>query len=274
MPGMPAAYLNFLCFKAELWFVKAVLKAMQTVYLSDLGVFDYGGAWEYQTALHRGLVENKLRHRDQPPASFEQRHAFLLVEHPPVYTLGKSGSAANLLLSEAECLERGIQYFPVNRGGDITFHGPGQIVGYPLLDLECFFADVHRYVRSLEEVIIRTLAEFGLEPYRIPGYTGVWVRGRPAGLTESGEFWEKQRKICAIGVHMSRWVTLHGFALNINTPLHFFDHIVPCGIEDPDKTVTSLDRETGAPVDLDEVKTRLRNHFETVFECRLLEKVR
>ena len=233
---------------------------MQTVQFRDLGLADYRQTWDFQTSLLRALVDNKLAHRGEAPTTYPQAHQLLLVEHPPVFTLGKSGSLDNLLLSEAELAARGIQFFPINRGGDITFHGPGQLVGYPILDLECFFADVHRYVRNIEEVIIRTLADYAVTGYRIKEYTGVWVGGESSA---------QQRKICAIGVHMSRWVTLHGWAFNVNTALEYFDYIVPCGITDADKTVTSLAAELGHPVDMDEIKARIRRHFAEVFDCQL-----
>lgn len=237
---------------------------MQTVQFRDLDFMDYQSAWDFQTSLHRGLVENKLKNRDLKPGTYPQAHQLLFVEHPPVYTLGKSGSMDNLLLSADELRARGIQFFPINRGGDITFHGPGQIVGYPILDLECFFTDVHRYVRNIEEVIIRTLAEYDVEAFRIKDYTGVWVKN-----TSNLEPSTVTRKICAIGVHLSRWVTLHGWAFNINTPLEYFNYIVPCGIADEDKTVTSLAAETGRPVDMQAVKERLKRHFAAVFECEI-----
>lgn len=248
---------------------------MQLVRFQDLGRLAYREAWDYQTALHRALIDNKLANRNLEPRSYPQQHYLLFVEHPPVYTLGKSGSLDNLLLPEHELIKRGIEYFPINRGGDITYHGPGQIVGYPILDLECFFTDVHRYVRSIEEVIIRTLADYGLGGCRLKDYTGVWLapRVRRPDVWEDGDdgavFWEKYRKICAIGVHLSRWVSLHGFAFNINTELEYFNYIVPCGIADPDKTVTSLDRELGMPVDMEMVRQRLKKHFCDVFECEL-----
>ncbi|TNE48337.1 MAG: lipoyl(octanoyl) transferase LipB [Bacteroidetes bacterium] len=244
---------------------------MQIVQFQDLGHWDYQKAWDYQSALHRALVDNKLQHRDHPPGSYSQQHYLLLVEHPHVYTLGKSGSLDHLLLSEEELTTRGIQYFPINRGGDITYHGPGQIVGYPILDLECFFTDVHRYVRNIEEVIIRTLAEYDIEAVRVPDYTGVWCLPDPqTDKTSPGEiFRQKFRKICAIGVHLSRWVTLHGFAFNVNTDLNYFKYIVPCGINDADKTVTSLEQELGRPVDISTVQSQIRKHFCAVFECEL-----
>lgn len=250
------------------------------VHFRDLGLTDYQAAWDFQTALHRSLVDNKLAHRGLPPGSYPQEHHLLFVEHPPVYTLGKSGSMANLLLSEEELSARGIQFFPINRGGDITFHGPGQIVGYPILDLECFFTDVHRYVRSIEEVVIRTLAEYSIEGYRVEGYTGVWTGDSLKFKVQSSKSPHPppaplhplplERKICAIGVHLSRWVTLHGFAFNINTPLEYFGYIVPCGIADEDKTVTSLAHELGRPVNVQEVQEKLKRHFADVFECEVV----
>lgn len=247
---------------------------MQTVRFQDLGQMRFQEAWAYQTALHKHLVENKLTHRHLQPDTYAQAHHLLLVEHPPVYTLGKSGSIENLLLSEAELTERGIEFFPINRGGDITFHGPGQIVGYPILDLECFFTDVHRYVRNIEEIIIRTIAEYGVEGFRIKGFTGVWVDGGRLGVDGGRSAVNHlpsttNHKICAIGVHLSRWTTLHGWAFNVNTPLEYFQHIVPCGIADEDKTVTSLAQLLGHEVDLEAVKEKLKRHFAEVFECEL-----
>ena len=251
---------------------------MQKVQFQDLGLMRYQAAWDYQTALHRQLVENKLKNKHLPPKSYVQEHQLLFVEHPPVYTLGKSGSMDNLLLSEAELSERGIEFFPINRGGDITFHGPGQIVGYPILDLECFFTDVHRYVRNIEEVIIRTIAEYGIEGGRIKDYTGVWVANVQYPMSNVHRQMSNiqypmsnvQRKICAIGVHMSRWTTMHGWAFNVNTPLEYFSHIIPCGIAEEDKAVTSLNQLLGYEVDLQEVKIKLKRHFEAVFECELV----
>ncbi len=236
---------------------------MQTLQYRDLGLADYRQTWDFQTSLLRAMVDNKLAHRTLPAKSYPQEHHLLLVEHPPVFTLGKSGSLDNLLLSDLELTKRGIQFFPINRGGDITFHGPGQLVGYPVLDLECFFTDVHRYVRNIEEVIIRTLGDFGLTGYRIKDYTGVWI---------GGEAGQQQRKVCAIGVHLSRWVTLHGWAFNVNTDLKYFDCIVPCGIADPDKTVTSMAAELGHPVDMKEVKIHLKRHFAEVFDCQFMDE--
>jgi lipoyl(octanoyl) transferase len=234
---------------------------MQNVIYQDLGTIGYQNAWDYQTKCHKELVDNKLINRHLTPKSFLQNHRLLLCEHPHVYTLGKSGSMENLLLSEAELLAKGIDFFPINRGGDITYHGPGQIVGYPILDLDYFFNDVHRYVRNLEEVIIRTLADYELTGTRINGYTGVWLEDAESPL---------KRKICAIGVHLSRWVTLHGWAFNVNVDLPYFENIVPCGIVDEDKKVTSMARELGGNLDMEEVKSRILVHFAAVFDCIVL----
>ncbi len=232
-------------------------KRRPRVWFRDLGLIPYREAWELQTALHRELLQRKLANRGRPPEEVvPQVHHLLFCTHPHVYTLGKSGSMAHLLLSQDELRARGIEFFEINRGGDITYHGPGQVVGYPIFDLDEFFTDVHRYVRTLEEVIIRTLAEYGLKGMRIPKYTGVWL--------EATEVWP-QRKICAIGVHLSRWVSMHGFAFNVNTDLTYFGHIVPCGIRDENKAVTSLALELGREVDEAEVKTALKRHFAELF---------
>jgi len=234
--------------------------SLQQVTYQDLGRIAYQEAWDYQTQLHRELIDRKLLNRERVKAGLDplpQQHYLLFCEHAPVYTLGKSGSKDNLLLDEASLTEQGFQFFPINRGGDITYHGPGQITGYPIFDLDCFFTDVHRYVRYLEEAVIRTLAEYGVEAGREAGYTGVWL--------EANEQLPR-RKICAIGVHLSRWVTLHGFAFNVNTNLSHFENIIPCGIADADKAVTSLHQELARPVDMEEVKFKLRQHFAQLFE--------
>lgn len=227
---------------------------MQRVVFQDLGQVSYAEAWEYQEQLLAELVEQKLaaRRSEKPPSSAPLHH-LLFCEHPHVFTLGKSGSEAHVLLDEQQREAQGVSFYKINRGGDITYHGPGQIVGYPIFDLDHFFTDVHKYVRYLEEAIIRTLATYGIEALRIPDYTGVWLPGPP------------HRKICAIGVHLKRWVTMHGFAFNVNTDLSFFDHIVPCGIQEEDKTVTSLARELGEKVDIEEVKGRLRKELASLF---------
>lgn len=186
-----------------------------------------------------------------------QIHYLLFCEHNPVYTLGKSGSETNLLLNAEALEQQGFEFFRINRGGDITYHGPGQITGYPIFDLDCFFTDVHRYVRYLEETVILTLAEYGIEAGREQGYTGVWLAADGA---------RPKRKICAIGVHLSRWVTMHGFAFNVNTRLEHFHNIIPCGIADTDKDITSLQQELGRELDMEEVREKLRGHFAQLFE--------
>jgi len=232
---------------------------MQKVIFKDLGTISYREAWDYQQELLQQSIDTKRQNRDLKETNrplLDVRHYLLFCQHPPVYTLGRSGSPEHLLLDEQGLREKGIEFFKINRGGDITYHGPGQIVGYPIIDLDEFFTDVHRYVRYLEEAIIRTLAEYGLEAMRIKEYTGVW-------LPQTNVF--PKRKICAIGVHLSRWVTMHGFAFNINTDLQYFNHIIPCGINDSDKTVTSLAKELGRKVDEEEVKQKLKSHFATIF---------
>lgn len=233
---------------------------MQKVLVRDLGKIDYQEAWDYQGDLLKQLIAIKktnrlLKERDQ--ILLPQKHYFLFCEHLPVYTLGKSGSTDHLLYSEKELEENNISFYKINRGGDITYHGPGQIVGYPIFDLDEFFTDVHKYVRYLEEAVIRTLSDFGLDAGRIEGYTGVWLPGNNV-LPE--------RKICAIGVHLSRWVTMHGFALNVNTDLKYFNHIIPCGIADDNKVVTSMATELKQEVPADKVKERLIFHFSELFK--------
>jgi lipoyl(octanoyl) transferase len=223
----------------------------QTVLFEDLGNMRYQHAWDYQEQL---LQQNLKAKADASPT----QHHFLLVEHPPVYTLGKSGKEEHLLINATEREKNGIDYFKINRGGDITFHGPGQIVGYPILDLEKIFTDIGRYLRSLEEVIILTMAEYGLKGERSPGETGVWLDPHIKGM---------ERKICALGVRCSRWITMHGFAFNVNTDLAYFDHIVPCGIHD--KQVTSLRKETGNTLPMQEVKKKVKANFEKVFDVKL-----
>ena len=219
---------------------------------------EYGEAWKYQEALllhNTGLKSIAAKNGEQADTT----HHLLFCEHPPVYTLGKSGKEEHVLISKEELTKRNIGYYPTNRGGDITFHGPGQIVGYPIIDLEKFYTDIGRYLRSLEEVIILTLAHYGLKGERSAGETGVWL---------DPSIKMKARKICAMGVRCSRWVTMHGFALNVNTDLEYFTSIVPCGI--PDKQVTSLQKELGNAIDMEEVKILIRSNFENVFDCRLI----
>lgn len=228
--------------------------------LQDLGNKDYKDTWEYQESLFKGIVDTKIKNRRED-ANLETNNYFLFVEHPHVYTLGKSGDMSNLLVDEAQLEEKGATFYKVNRGGDITYHGPGQIVGYPILDLENFFTDIHKYLRLLEEMIILTLAEYDLKAERSPGETGVWLDvGTPFA-----------RKICAMGVRASRWVTMHGFALNVNSNLGYFDLMIPCGIRG--KAVTSLNVELGKKeVDEAEVKTKLLKHFSQLFEAELHSK--
>jgi len=219
----------------------------------------YQEAWDFQTQVHSEIVERKLALRNGSLPLSENTdglHYLLFCEHTPVYTLGKSGSLNNLLLDEISLQKAGFEFFKINRGGDITYHGPGQIVGYPIFDLDCFFTDVHRYVRTLEEAVILTLAKYGLKGMRVEKYTGVWLEANGT---------KPLRKICAIGVHLSRWVTMHGFAFNINTNLDHFKHIIPCGIVDEDKAVTSLELELGEEQDIEAVKQNLKQHFAQVF---------
>lgn len=234
----------------------------QQVLLSDLGLQRYKPVWDLQEKLLADTVALKAAYYDAHPSERPTIHRLLLVEHPPVYTLGKSGHLENILISEADMQARGIDYFKINRGGDITFHGPEQLVGYPIIDLEKFYTDIGKYLRSLEEVIIRTLAHFGVAGSRSTGETGVWIDPEIKG---------RERKICAMGVRTSRWVTMHGWALNVNTDLRYFDNIIPCGIRD--KQVTSLERETGKAVNIQEVKDLLVKEFEQVFDVEVLHDV-
>jgi lipoyl(octanoyl) transferase len=226
--------------------------------LQDLGLKDYKDTWDYQEQLFNAIVVSKIKNRKDETA-LETKNHFLFVEHPHVYTLGKSGDLSNLLVNEAQLAEKGASFYKVNRGGDITYHGPGQIVGYPILDLDNFFTDIHKYLRFLEEMIILTLAEYGLKAERSPGETGVWLDvGTPFA-----------RKICAMGVRASRWVTMHGFALNVNANLGYFDNMIPCGIRG--KAVTSLNLELAKKtVDEAEVKQKLLKHFSALFEAEFV----
>ncbi len=228
--------------------------------LHDLGRKDYKATWDYQEELFQHILGLKVKNRREGTETATPNH-FLFVEHPHVYTLGKSGNMANLLVNEKQLAEKGAKFYKINRGGDITYHGPGQIVGYPILDLDNFFTDIHKYLRFLEEMVILTLAEYGLNAERSKGETGVWLDvGTPFA-----------RKICAMGVRASRWVTMHGFALNINSDLGYFDLMVPCGIKD--KAVTSLNVELGKKeIDLDQVKQKLLRHFENLFEAKLVKE--
>jgi lipoyl(octanoyl) transferase len=223
--------------------------------IQDLGLKDYKETWDYQEKLFQETLDIKIRNRREGTSLPTPNH-FLFVEHPHVYTLGKSGDISNLLVSEERLREKGASFYKINRGGDITYHGPGQIVGYPILDLDNFFTDIHKYLRLLEEVIILTLADYGLKGERSPGETGVWLDvGTPFA-----------RKICAMGVRASRWVTMHGFAFNINTDLSYFDLMIPCGIKD--KGVTSLNAELGQKeIPMGEVREKLLLHFSSLFEA-------
>ena len=253
----------------------------QAVTYKDLGKISYKQAWDYQEELlqvnvkakswqinnKKAMSEPVVEHQhDQEPFSqdlfsgeiVDTQNHFLLCEHPPVYTLGKSGDTSNVLISEAEMEKKQIEFYKTNRGGDITFHGPEQVVGYPILDLEKFYTDIGRYLRELEEVIILTIAEYGIMGQRSKGETGVWIDPDRPG---------KERKICAMGVRCSRWITMHGFALNVNTDLSYFDNIIPCGIYN--KQVTSIEKELNFRVDINEVKEKLCRNFEQVFNARL-----
>jgi lipoyl(octanoyl) transferase len=218
----------------------------------------YEEIWEYQTVCQQSLVSKKREWQSIPVSERPgQEHKLIFCEHNHVYTLGKSGDEKHLIIGDQQLNSKGIEFFKINRGGDITYHGPGQITGYPVFDLDEFSTDVHLYVRNLEEVVIRTLKEYGLKGQRITGYTGVWLADDDQN--------EQKRKICAIGVHLSRWVTMHGFAFNINTDLRYFDFIIPCGIADKNKTVTSLAKELGREIPLEEVMEKLKFHFKTTF---------
>jgi lipoyl(octanoyl) transferase len=232
---------------------------MKTIHFRDLGTASYGPCWDlqetyFQESLNRKSDNRKLPEEQQIPTV----DRLLFVEHPHVYTLGKSGNMENLLANEEQLKAIQAEFYPINRGGDITYHGPGQLVGYPILDLDHYFTDIHRYLRTLEEVIILVLAEYGLHAERSPGETGVWLDvGTPFA-----------RKICALGVRASRWVTMHGWAFNVNTDLRYFEYIIPCGITD--KSVTSLDRELKRSVSMDEVKEKVKRHFEAQFGAVLV----
>jgi lipoyl(octanoyl) transferase len=240
-----------MCYKNYLCKINTIRLDKQRVILEDWGIIDYQTAWDRQEKRLQEGVSAKS-------AGGRPGHWLVLCEHPAVYTLGKSGNEANVLIGREEMAARQIQYFRTNRGGDITFHGPQQVVGYPILDLEQFYTDIGRYLRELEQVIIDTLAVFGIAAGRSKGETGVWI---DAGLPG------RERKICAMGVRCSRWITMHGFALNVNTDLSYFNHIVPCGIQH--KQVTSMEKELGRPVDMGIVKETLKLKFAAVFGCEL-----
>lgn len=225
-----------------------------------LGLKDYQEAWDYQEKLFKETVDLKIQNRKvSKDEQRETKNYLIFCEHPHVYTLGKSGDESHLLASEAFLKEKEATFYKINRGGDITYHGPGQIVGYPILDLDHFFTDIHKYLRLLEEAVILTLKEYSIESGRVEGLTGVWI---------DGDNDTKARKICALGVKSSRWVTMHGFAFNVNTNLEYFNYIVPCGIED--KAVTSLQKELGMELDIKEVEEKLKKHLIKIFEMGLI----
>lgn len=243
---------------------------MKRVEFRDLGMMDYKTAWDYQEKLLQENVRIKsIAHNHELKVPLQKPTAncqlptinyLLFVEHPPVYTLGKSGKMEHVLINDEERKQQGIEFFHTNRGGDITFHGPQQIVGYPVLDLEKFYTDIGRYLRELEEVIILTLKEYGIIAGRSAGETGVWIDAATKG---------KERKICAMGVRCSRWITMHGFALNVNTDLNYFNNIIPCGIQN--KKITSVKEELGKEIAVEEVKNKLKKNFEKVFDVSIVE---
>lgn len=230
---------------------------MNVVKVENLGLIDYKEAWDYQEKVFKSKVDLKIAFRKEETKDLPS-HDLLFCQHPHVYTLGKSGSSQNLLINEAMLKEKEATYYKINRGGDITYHGPGQLVMYPLFDLDQFFTDIHKYMRFLEEAVILTLFEFGIAAGRVEGLTGVWIDGGTP----------TERKICAMGVKSSRWVTMHGIALNVNPDLSYFDNIVPCGIAD--KSVTSMEKELGKPVDLNKVQEVLTENMANVFDFDLL----
>lgn len=234
---------------------------MPQVIFQDLGLIDYKKCWDYQEKLFNGIVARKLQNRSYSPnGQLPTANYLLFCEHPHVYTLGKSGSAENLLLNSEGLEKNDASFYKINRGGDITYHGPGQIVGYPILDLDNFFTDIHRYLRFLEEAIILTLADYGIAGDRFPGYTGVWIDPKDP---------VRARKICAMGVRCSRWVTMHGFAFNVNSELDYFKNIIPCGISG--KSVTSLEKEMGWKVDINEVKAKTKQYLASLFKMEFVE---
>jgi len=231
-------------------------KKNKTLNFFDLGEIDYKLAWDFQEKIFNNVVQNKTENRKVAEVLVKPTSNFLIFcEHPSVYTLGKSGDEKNLLVNDEFLNDNNTTFYKINRGGDITFHGLGQLVGYPILDLDNFFTDIHKYLRLLEDVIIDTIKEYGLIGMRYPGFTGVWLDADLVG---------KERKICAMGVRCSRWVTMHGWALNANTDLNYFKNIVPCGIND--KNVTSIEKEIGEPIDMNELKKKIYNNFCRIFE--------
>ncbi len=231
---------------------------MEKVQFKDLGLIDYKKAWDYQEQLFKANVDLKLEARRNNTEPATTQHHLLFCEHPHVYTLGKSGKKEHLLITDDFLAQINATYYKINRGGDITYHGPGQLVAYPILDLDFFFNDIHKYLRYLEEAVILTLAEYGLKGTRSSGETGVWLD------TDTPQ----ARKICAMGVKCSRWVTMHGIGFNINTDMSYFNHIVPCGIQN--KAVTSLQQELGQAVEMTEVKDKLKSHLSKLFDFQLV----
>jgi lipoyl(octanoyl) transferase len=223
------------------------------VHFQDLGLIDYQEAWDFQEELFKKTIDLKIRIRNGESDLKTENH-LLFCEHPHVFTLGKSGSIANLLLNESGLEQKEAKYYKINRGGDITYHGPGQLVAYPIFDLDQFFTDIHKYMRFLEEAVILTLKEFGISAGRVEGLTGVWIEGDTA----------RARKICAMGVKSSRWVTMHGIGFNVNSDLTYFSHIIPCGIDD--KAVTSMQQELGKPLDMGQVSAVLKEKLAHLFE--------
>ena len=232
---------------------------MPKVVFQDLGLIDYKEAWDYQEKRFNKILYVKKKNRKENRQDSSLSY-LLFCEHPHVYTLGKSGNENNLLVNEDFLKSRGATFYKINRGGDITYHGPGQIVGYPILDLDNFFTDIHKYLRLLEEAVILTLAEYGIKGTRSDGETGVWL--------DVGN--ENARKICALGVRSSRWVTMHGFAFNVNCDLSYFEHIIPCGIVD--KSVTSMQKELGKEVDMQEVQQKLKDHLKKLFDFQFVNE--
>jgi lipoyl(octanoyl) transferase len=230
------------------------------IIFEDLGLLDYKACWDYQEKLFNKTIQQKISNRNLTEEAQVPTDNFLLfVEHPHVFTLGKSGDESNLLVNEEQLEEKNASYYKINRGGDITYHGPGQLVGYPILDLDNFFTDIHKYLRLLEETIILTLNDYGIIAGRSSGETGVWL---------DSEDPVKARKICAMGVRCSRWVTMHGFGFNVNSDLNYFSNIIPCGIQN--KAVTSMEKELGKKVDINQVKQKIKIYFSELFDCNLI----
>ncbi len=232
----------------------------KNIVFEDLGLLDYKACWDYQEKYFNKIIQQKIKNRELPENEQTETDNYLLfVEHPHVFTLGKSGDESNLLVNEEQLEEKNASYYKINRGGDITYHGPGQLVGYPILDLDNVFTDIHKYLRLLEETIILTLNDYGIKAGRSSGETGVWL---------DSEDPLKARKICAMGVRCSRWVTMHGFGFNVNSDLNYFSNIIPCGIQN--KAVTSMEKELGEKVDINQVKEKIKIYFSELFECRLI----